>query len=143
MLVIFAAFYIITYWVKKSQSKTNINQEETEKAIIQYDEILLGRLFMQNNNEYYVLIIEEKDENNYQTYLTSYKEKENALRFYTAKLANAFNKSYKADTSVLNTDNIKEVKVKDTTLVKIKERKIIETFEGKTKVLEKLGELIK
>ena len=111
--------------------------------VIQYDEILMGRIFVQNNNEYYVLIIDKEDENNYQTYLTSYKEKENALRFYTVDLGNAFNKNYKADTSKLDTSEIKELKVKETTLVRIKERKIEESFEGKTKVIEKLGELIK
>lgn len=143
LLVIFAAFYIITYWVKKSKTENNIKNTETTNAIIQYDEILMGRLFAQNNTEYYVLIIDEKDENNYQTYLTSYKEKENALRMYTSKLENAFNKKYKAKDSKLDTENIKELKVKDTTLIRIKEKRIEETFEGKTSVLKKLGDLIK
>lgn len=142
LLVVFAVFYIITYWVQKSKTKIDTNEVE-ENVIIQYDEILIGRLFEQNKSEYYVLIIDENDTNDYTTYLSSYKEKEGALRFYTAKIGNAFNKKYKSDTSSLNVQNIKELKVKDTTLLKIKEKKIEESFEGKTKVIEKLGSLIK
>lgn len=143
LLVIFAAFYIITYWVKKSGNKKTLEQETQENAVIQYDEILIGRLFMQKNNEYYVLIVDKEDTNNYQSYLTSYKEKENALRFYTADLGDAMNQKYKAEASNLATDDITNLKVKDTTLVKIKDQKIEETLEGKTEVITKLGELIK
>lgn len=142
LLVIFAAFYIITYWIKKAETKKDILQEETESAMIQYDEILMGRLFEQKNDEYYVLIIDKEDETNYQTYLSSYKEKENALRFYTIKLGSAFNEKYKAETSKLDTQNIKEIKVKGSTLIHIKDKRIEQYWEADS-MLSKLGELIK
>lgn len=143
VLVIFAAFYIITYWIKKSETKKDILPQESENVMIQYDEILMGRLLEQKNSEYYVLIIDEEDKTNYQAYLSSYNEKENALRFYTAKLDSAFNRKYKAESSKLDTQNIKEIKVKETTLVYIKDKKIENHWEGVTSILGKLGELIK
>lgn len=144
LLVIFTTFYLITYWVNKNKKETNLNST-VEDTIIQYDEILLGRLFLQNTNEYYVLILEDKNsyKNIYQPYINSYMEKENALRLYRAYLDNAFNRTYKAEDSNMEVESIESLKVKTTSLLKIKEHKIIETIEGKDEVLKKLTEISK
>ena len=64
VLVVFAAFYVITIFVTKNQKTTSNEQiDETENTIIQYDQILLGNIFNQSPSEYYVVITD--DDSNY------------------------------------------------------------------------------
>ena len=124
---IFLIFYGITTLVTdKSNSGTN-----PEDVVIQYDEILLGTLFEQSNAEYYVLVTAEEDYNvqTYSSLVSSYKAKENSLRVYTSNLDNGFNKSYKAEETKIS-NNLQELKLKGSTLLKIKDKTIVAHYEG-------------
>ncbi len=139
---VFLIFYGITTLVTKNKK---IQQLENTNPIIQYDEILLGNLFDQPNNEYYVLVTVDDDQYSsaYSTYLSTYKSKEKAIRFYTSNLDSGFNKSYKSDESKINISNLTELKLKDSTLLKIKNNKIVSAYEGNSKIIEHLKALIK
>jgi len=139
---VFAIFYGITTIV------TNNKEEETPETgdiVIQYDEILLGTLFEQPETEYYVLVTKEDDSYSsmYATYLSVYESKENALKVYDVNLDNGFNKSYKAEESNINTNSLKELKFKDSTLLKIQNKTIVASYEGYEKTGEHLNSLIK
>ncbi|MDD3341778.1 MAG: hypothetical protein PHN72_06305 [Bacilli bacterium] len=143
ILVIFATFYLITYWVDHSKKKTTTNKNEsTDNAVIQYDEILIGNILNQSPSTYYVLIMTKEDKTNkvFSTYTTNYSDKEGSLRLYTANLDDAFNKTYKSDSSKLDTENIEEVKVKENTLIKVENNKIVESIEGTSNIQNKLSE---
>lgn len=139
---IFLIFYGITVIVTKNKKET---APETQDTVIQYDEILLGTLFEQSNSEYYVLVTKSDDEylTTYTTYLTTYKSKENATRFYTSNLDSGFNKTYIAEESILDTNTLTELKFKESTLLKIKDKKIVSSYEGNVKIIEHLKTLIK
>lgn len=144
ILVIFAAFYLITYWVDHSKKKTTNNKtENTQDTVIQYDEILVGNILNQNKSEYYVLVMTEKDktEKTFSTYTTNYTAKEGSLRLYTANLDDIFNKTYKGEESKLDSENIDDLKVKENTLLKIADHKIVESIEGTSNIQKKLTEL--
>lgn len=146
ILVIFAAFYLITIWVTKSKNNSGTSDPTEEKQnIIQYDEILLGKMLDQKADEYYVLAMSDDDDNQtyYATYISTYKGKENSLRIYTSYIDNVFNQKYKAEDVNLKVENSKDLKMKTTTLFRIKDHKVEETFEGADEVKNKLAELIK
>lgn len=133
VVVIAIVFYLITIVITKyKKEKQQPNYSDTTPAIIQYDEIVLGSLFKQMRDEYYVLIMNEKEP--YQKllsiYVQTYSAKEKSLKVYTSNLDSIFNKSYVSDTANLKTSNISEFRVSGLTLVKIKQNTVVEAYEG-------------
>lgn len=140
--LIFLVFYGITSVVTKNKKESKVENKEVS---IQYDEILLGNLFEQSNSDYYVLVTREDDKylSTYSTYITSYKSKKESIRIYRANLDSGFNKSYLADQSNTNITNIKDLKLSGSTLLKIKNKKIVSKYEGNSKIIEHLKSLLK
>ena len=138
---IFLIFYGITLLVTEKKAE----ETPVTEATIQYDEILLSSLFEQPNNEYYVLVTKENDDylGVYSVYTSKYQSKENKLRLYSANLSSGFNSSYEAEESNLNTTKIEELKLKDSTLLKISNKKIVASYEGSTKIIEHLKNISK
>lgn len=144
IVVAFALFYLITYFVTKN-NKTYSWENSSNTSVIQYDEIMFGTLLKQNSNEYYVLAMSNSNENKdiYNTYISMYKDKESALKFYTIDLDSDFNKSYISEKSNFNISKISDLKVKGVTLLKVKNKVIVEYVEGNDKVIEKFKQLVK
>lgn len=144
LAVAFVLFYVITYFVTK-HNKTYSWENNSESSIIQYEKIMFGTLFSQSDDEYYVLAVAYSNDNKdiYDTYISMYKEKDGALSFYTVDLDSAFNKKYLGEDSNLDIRSLNELKVKDTTLFKIKDSKIIEHIEGNEQIIEKFKRLVK
>lgn len=139
--VLFLAFYLITLVVTKDKK-----QEETKTpATIQYDEILIGNILKQPNDEYYVLIIDTDDVYTalYTLQLDNYKDQKDSLKYYTANLANIFNAPFKADKANLDVTDIKDLKVTTSTLILVKKGKISATYEGSDAIKTHLASLIK
>lgn len=138
---IFLVFYGITLLVTEKKTE----ETPVTEATIQYDEILISSLFEQPNNEYYVLVTKEDDDylGVYSVYTSKYQSKENKLRLYSANLSSGFNSSYEAEESNLNTTKIEELKLKDSTLLKISNKKIVASYEGSTKIIEHLKNISK
>lgn len=140
----FVLFYMITYFVTKHNKKYSW-ENNNESSIIQYDKIMFGTLFSQGADEYYALEVADSNDNKdiYDTYIAMYKDKDEALSFYTIDLDSAFNKKYLSENSNLETNDLNELKVKETTLFKIKNSKIIEHIEGNEQIIEKFKSLVK
>lgn len=144
LLAIFAAFYLITYWVTNAKKSTpNTGDTGIDNTVIQYDEILLGNLLDQNKDEYYVLVMSKGEikDKAFGTEIQTYKAKEGSLRLYTANLDDIFNKPYRSDSSRFDTEAVSEVRVRTTTLIKVKDQRIVETTEDSSAVRSKLVEL--
>ena len=135
-------FYGITTIVTKNNKKDN---GLTEEVNIQYDEILVGTLFEQPNSEYYVLVVKDDDYyySAYTSLLSVYTTKEKSIRVYTADLTNAFNKTYQAEESNIKTTDLQQLKFSDSTLIKIKDKKIVAGYEGSTDIITHLNSLLK
>ena len=136
LIVLF--FYGITMLVNKEKQK-----DSDTTATIQYDEILVGNILKQPNDEYYVMIYDNDDSNTslYKTYINLYMQKDEAIRVYTSQLSNVFNQKFKSEKSNLKVDDILDLKIKSSTLLKIKNKKIISSYEGDKLVnfLEKIS----
>lgn len=146
MILIVTAVFLIFYGITVLVTKNRKNEKapQTEPSI-QYDEILLGNLLEQPNEEYYVLVTLEDDQyvSAYTTYMSTYASKKSHLRAYKANLDGGFNKTYKAEQSHTNITSIKDLKLKESTLLKIGNKKIVAVYEGNTKIIEHLKSLIK
>ena len=141
IMIVFGIFYILTYYMQKNKKTTTNNGNNDHLAIIQYDEILIGNMLNQSEEEYYVLILNEEDyRTKYKNYLANYT---NINKFYYALIDNAFNKPYIGETSNLNVDNLSDLKISDTSLLKISAGKIVETYDGNSAVMQKFIDINK
>lgn len=144
ILIIFGAFYGITILLteKKSEKENEINDEPY--VAIQYEEIIVGNIFKQNENEYYVLATTSKDSNatTYNSSLKEYAAADKAIKSYTIDLDSGFNKKYVAEESNFN---LEFPVFRTSTLLKIVDKQIVETYEGEniTKALETLNNSVK
>ncbi len=140
ILIVFGIFYVITYYIKKGNNETYNNQPNTYTTI-QYDEILIGSILNQPEDEYYVLLVSQDLYNRYyKNYLSQYS---NGNKFYYAIIENGLNKSYFNETSNLKPEDIKDFKFNTISLLKIKESKIAETYEGNENVMKEIIEINK
>lgn len=140
--IIFGAFYALTIFINKDEEK-NKGNEGTEVKI-QYDEILIGNIFSQKPDNYYVLIEDTDDKNVqvYEMYFNQYKSKKDAIRVYTAILNNMFNSKFKNDEAVYS-DSIDELKVTGTTLLEIENGSIKKYYDTDESIRNVLKEITK
>lgn len=137
--VIILVFFFVTNLIKKNANKENTNNSE---VYIQYNEILISNLLKQNNKEYYVFIYDTEDMYNatYNSYITMYNLKENAVKFYRADLNSGFNKNFVAEESKI-TSNMDEFKVKGSTLIKVANAKVVASYQTSEDILGHLKSL--
>lgn len=136
ILAVILVFYGITILVNNNKSDSFINNDSN--VTIQYDEILVGEIFKQNNQDYYVLAYDDTNEGQqYKSEMNTYILKENSLRTYLIDLTNGFNKKYVATES--NFDGEFPI-FKETTLLRITDGKIVEKSEGDS-ISDKLSAL--
>ena len=145
--LVFALFYVITLFVTKKDSSSTTNEGENETQVtIQYEKILASNIFSQKNSEYYVLAYFGDDNylDLYKSYLSYYKTSvDGAVPYYLVDLSDVFNKSFIAEKSNLNVSNIKGLKFSQTALLRIRDNKIISTYEGNEQITGKLGRMTK
>ena len=140
------AFYFITEVVVKNKKNSNNNNQNDIKVepVIQYEQILMGSLFNQNESDYYVFVYDKDDVmlDLYNQYISSYNKLDSHLKVYKVNLSEDFNKSYIGEESHLSGGNIKDVKVTGTTLIRIKDKEIRSSYENSEDITKKLKELV-
>lgn len=138
---VFLVFYVIADYKVKNKEKDN-NSDIAE--VIQYEKILISTLLTQKSSEYYVMsyIKEDDYKNLYMSYINAYAGVEKALPFYSADLNDTFNLMYKSEISRLKVTNILELKISHDTLFKVKDGRILESFETEETILRQLKSLI-
>lgn len=128
VVAVILAFYGITVVLTNNKEKETSVPNDSNEAVIQYDEIIVGEIFNQSESEYYVLAY--NDNSNSQEYisnLNTYSELEGATKSYEIDLTNAFNKKYVSSES----DFEGQFPIfSETTLVKIVNKQIVETYTG-------------
>ena len=143
---IFVLFYVVTIVVTKKSNDAKVKQElenrTTEKAEIQYENIMIGTLL--NGDGTYYILIEAKDDNRsdeYSSLIESIKSKEDSSIIYKANLTDSFNKGYLGKEENYYVDDISLFKVKGTTLIKVVDKKIDSAYDNYDAIKNKLTEL--
>lgn len=125
------SFYFITeFVVKNKKDKEDKKEVATIEPEIQYVQILMGNLFDQNEDDYYVLAYLEDDKmlSNYNNYIKTYEQMEGHAKFYKVNLSDDFNKAYISDSAFVEGKDIKKIKVTGTTLVRIKNHEVYTSY---------------
>lgn len=138
MLIILVGFYFLT---EKILKKTTHDQEETQEVVQvrKLNSINYSDVENMVASSYYLLIDKADDENNdsYDLYINSLKYNKFPIEFYYIDLADDHNKDLLAKEEKL--DDLKNLKVKDTTLVYVSDGKIKETYVGGNSILSYLS----
>ena len=144
LIVIVTLIVLVFYGITAILNNDEEEETQDQSATIQYDEILIGNVLKQPNEEYYVMIYDDEDYDTslYSTYLDLYKQKDEAIRIYTSQLNNPLNQNFKAEESNLDISDISDLKIQSSTLLKINDGKIEVFYEGK-KLVEHLKEISK
>ncbi len=138
MLLILVGFYFLT---EKILKKTTTDSEE-QKEVVQVRKLNNINYSDVDNmvaTSYYLLVDKADDENNdsYDLYINSLKYNNFPIEFYYIDLSDDNNKQLLADEEKL--DDLKNLKVKDTTLIYVSEGKIKETYVGSNSILSYLS----
>lgn len=135
MIIIIIGIYFLSAFLVDKRSKEN----KISATKINYDVTLVGTILNRPYDEYYVLVYNKKEENaNYYNQLfDAYKEKEDAIKIYYCDLSNKLNEDYVSDKSNKNIISSEDFKFKGTTLLKIKDGKVISFIED-TSTIETL-----
>ena len=140
---IMIVFYGITVFVtrKVDAAKTAELGKSSEKASIQYDNIIIGSMY-KIEGDHYVFIQDEKDEHldEYMTLLQTIEANDEAPKVYIASLDSSFNKSYLGKGSNYSSD-LSKFKVTGTTLVEVSDHSIKSTYDNYDSIKGKLDEL--
>lgn len=144
--IVFAIFYVITTYVVKNNKEITSNNNV---AVIDSSKIVLSQLLNIKEKEYYVIATKTNDNSYidanylklYNNYINEYKQQENSIPFYYVNLNDALNKNYLSDKLNI-TNELKELKLNDEVLFKIKDGKIEDSFVGSDKILKNLSSLL-
>lgn len=138
--VIMIVFYGVTVVVTQKASEV-AQEKSSEKAEIQYDNIVIGSM-LKIDGSFYVLIEDKNDQrvSEYETLKQTIAANVDAPTIYIADLSDGFNSSFLGTKSNYSSDMTK-FKVKGTTLVKIDNHKITETYDSYDKISKKLSDL--
>ncbi len=145
VLGVVIALVVGVYFISKlfvlDKSLFEINYEVGE---INHERAIVGTIFNRPEKEYYVMAYNEKDASAvyYSAISTKYSQQENALKVYHVDLENTLNAKYYVgaeEASNKNATNVSELKLKDLTLMKVKNGKIIKYFENISDIEKELA----
>ena len=142
IVVLLVPLYFITTLVLDNNKIETENIENNTPVEIQTEKILVGQLLNRKDSSYYVIAYKKDNKmvSLFNQYLNDYKNKEEHLNIYKIDLDEGLNKNYISDTTNI-TDELKDLKLSDTTLFKIVDGKIDSYYVGNNDVIDALKEL--
>ncbi len=137
ILCFLAFFYLLTLYIttknSSDSSSTEDNNANTE-ATISYEDIMVGKSFSMQDDDYLVLYFDKTDTDIASTYsslVSTYKQKSGALNIYTVNMGNSFNSSYATEEDSNKTPGtVSDLKINGPTLIKISSKTAVEYIEG-------------
>lgn len=127
VILISLGLYFLTDHMLKKEDK---NSAKTGTKI-NYDIATIGTMFNRIEDEYYVLIYsKENDGSNLDSVLATYRSSDNYIKTYYIDLDKKINSYVLGDELVEKPKNTNDVKIKEATLYKIKDGKVINCYSG-------------
>lgn len=139
IIIFLSLFYLLTLYITyKNAPKTDESKNETTEAVIDYEDIVIGRSLSMGNEDYLVLFYDKEDEDIASTYaslISEYKGKSPQAEFYTVNMGNSFNKSYATvGESNKSPEKAADLKINGPTLIKVSGGKVVEYIEGEDEI---------
>lgn len=135
LLVLVISYLLIGIFFTKT-IKFGKDKEEKPTVNIDKSTILLGNIFNQKEDEYLVIIydINDKDNTSLENWITYYKGK-NTATIYKVDSKNKMNGKYIVEKdSNREAKELSELKVIAPTIIKVKDKAIVEYYEGEEEV---------
>lgn len=143
VLGIVVILILSVFFFSKIFMKPQVDELTYQNGSVSTTVAIVGTMLSQKEEEYYVLAYDynSKLASAYETYASTYKaNKKDAIKIYNLDLSSAFNKKYHVEeNSNPSAKEIKDLKIKDGTLIKIQKGKIVEYVEGLDKIASKLS----
>ena len=143
IVIVLVVFYFLTAFILEHGSRVSTTADNTPaEADIQYQEILAGNSFTQNDNHYFVLYYDMSDENLHSIYtniVSIYEDNEDHLPIYTVDMSSAFNKKYVADDANPSVEEIGDLQIAQPTLIEFENDSVVDYIEGEEAIRENLS----
>ena len=131
VLGVLLLFYLLTVAINNKHRGLNTKEKEKTEASIQYNEILGDNTFTQTPEEYYVLFYDFDDpEAVYLDYLYNTYANVEGNYIYKVDLGNKMNEKFVSEESNSKASKAGELKIKGTTIIKIRNKKNVSYTEG-------------
>ena len=140
LLVFIISYFIIGYFYTNEISFDKKDDETKEEVNIDNNTIMIGQIFEQADEEYYVLIYDIEDKDSLiPSWESNYSSKDDALKIFKVDSSKKFNAKYivKSDSNKSAT-SLSNLKVVAPTLIKINNKKIVEYTEGEDNIINVL-----
>lgn len=141
LIVFILAYFIIgLFYTKEIDLKKNKEKEKTNEVNVDNNTIMLGQLFDQPKDEYFVLIYDLNDKtSSIPSWKSIYESNEEHITIYTVDSSKKFNSRYivKKDSNKSAT-GLQDLKVVSPTIIKVKDKSIIEYIEGEDEIVNLL-----
>lgn len=140
LIVLVISYLLVGIFITKT-IKFGKDKEESTNVTIDNSTILLGNLFNQKEDEYLVIIydINNKDDKSLDNWISYYKGKNSDMTIYKVDSKNKMNAKYIGEKDNDETPtSLENLKVKEPTIIKVKDHNITEYYEGETSVKEML-----
>lgn len=135
--IVFMSFYFLTQYIveKRTSSHNTVNKYEFED-----ESILLSQMLKQKEEEYYVIAIKPNDPltDQYNSGLVAYIQSEDSLPVYYVDMTKAMNKQVLGDETKI-TDDVRDIRLAETTLFHIKDGEISDSYSGANKVINQIN----
>ena len=146
VLIIFGLVYLLTVQITKKDTE----KEVEEGVTISYEKILAGSSFSMRDGEYIVVYYHmstKEDDDLYDdmqeisTQISTYLGNHSEAYLYQVDLGSSLNKSVISATDEVNTspNSASELKMKNPTLIKFNEKKVVEYIQGKDEIIQYLS----
>lgn len=128
VIAIFVIFYGLTVLID-SKPKKESNQIVSET--IQYTEILAGQILNMNDNNYFVLVVNENNAYNdlYEQFLLNKALNNNKFLYYKVDLNNPLNSNYVSEKTEVKGNDVSKYKFSDTVLLEVKDKKLNKVYK--------------
>lgn len=139
ILIVIFVLLVSMYFLTTRILEKNKEEDYVVESAIQYDEILAGESFNQNNDEYYVIYFDSTDEElEISSLVSSYQLAGEGIKLYNVDLSSGFNTKYITDKDVVTTDPA-SLRVKNGTLIKFTNHEVSEVITDIHEIENKLS----
>jgi len=144
VIVCFAIVYLAAEFINRYRSKKEVVETE-----IQNVEILMGETFEKKDSEYIILYYDFEDKiysELYSMMIENYNSLAKDVPMYKVNLSTNFSKKYMAsDEEMSNTNptSLSNLKIKGATLIRIKDKTVVNYIEGKDSIKNYVNEITK
>ena len=130
--IVFGLIYFLTVGANKlGWFDNHYNKPAVQEATISYETIQVGTILNRSESSYYVALYDSKNNSMYiETLIDSYKSKEGATKIYSVDLSEGLNRSIISDVAVTDVNNVSDLRINDTTLLYIRNGKIVQSYIG-------------